>query len=925
MLDDGIIRPSSSPWSSPIWIVPKKRDASNIQKWRIVIDYRRLNEKTIEDRYPIPNITDILDKLGRSIYFTTLDLAAGFHQIEMHPNSIEKTAFNVNNGHYEFLRMPFGLRNSPSTFQRCMDNVLRGLQGNNCLVYMDDIIIYSSSLKEHIESLTKVFSRLKEHNLKVQLDKSEFLCKSVKFLGHLVTENGIKPNPDKIRVIEKFPIPKTQKDIKSFLGLIGYYRKFVPNFAKITKPLTNCLKKNNKVIHDENFLKAFNTCKTILMNDPLLQHPDFTQDFNVTTDASNYAIGAILSQGVIGKDKPIAYASRTLNNAECNYSTIEKELLAIVYACKTFRPYLFGRRFNIISDHKPLQWLMNLKEPQSRLVRWRLKLEEFDYQIIYKKGTLNTNADALSRVEIHPLTIDNEIPCTSKDPDNQSIIANIDDDEPDDNTIHTALENPIQDVKITDKPINYYKNQIFIDETNLTMQERTFVLDSFEGTQRRQCYFTFEDTEQQFIDLIKNYFEPGKTYAFFLANEHLYPTLCKTVHRIFKNATFQLIKCNSRRIDVFDKNERNTLIKHHHEISTVHRGINEVERDLRNLYYWPTLRIDTANYINKCKICLQAKYERNPIKPKLEVTQTPKYPFEIIHMDTLTINNEKFLIIIDVFSKYGQAYHLNNGTSIEVVNKLIKYMSHHGIPTQITTDNGPEFKTKVLQNLASLHKIQLHFTTPYHPNSNSPVERFNSTLIEHIRILRLENKNSPLSDLINYAIFGYNNTIHSSTKLKPFELISGHLKTRDIFDINNETNIEAQYVINHKKNVDALYQKVHNHLQTNKEKLIDNRNKNLEECPAINPDSDVYLEIIQNRRSKTKPKYATKTAVKDLGKKVKLKKNIIIHKQQIKRPRKVIRQSVSDVLEETIKDDDITSTDPDLPDNNAPGSSTTRN
>lgn len=425
MLNNNIIKPSSSPWSNPVWIVPKKADASGKKKWRMVIDYRKINEKTIDDRYPLPNITDILDKLGRAQYFTTLDLASGFHQIEMHPNSIEKTAFSVENGHYGYTRMPFGLKNAPATFQRVMDNVLQGLQGKHCLVYMDDIIIFSSSLQEHITSIKLVFQRLIENNMKIQLDKSEFMHKTVEFLGHIVTPEGIKPNPKKIEAVKDFPIPRTQKDIKSFLGLVGYYRKFIKDFAKITKPMTACLKKNKKVIHNQDFVKSFQLCKHLLINDPILQHPDFTKPFILTTDASNYAIGAVLSQGPLGKDLPVAYASRTLNPAECNYSTIENELLAIVWATKYFRPYLFGVKFTIVSDHKPLQWLFSIKEPNSKLVRWRLKLAEYDYEIIYKKGKLNANADALSRppIEIHPienekisLACDDSIPDPSRRP-----------------------------------------------------------------------------------------------------------------------------------------------------------------------------------------------------------------------------------------------------------------------------------------------------------------------------------------------------------------------------------------------------------------------------------------------------------------------------------------------------------------------------
>lgn len=278
MLEQKIIRPSFSPWSSPIWIVPKKADASGRKKWRLVVDYRKVNEKTIDDRYPIPNINEILDKLGRSMYFTTLDLASGFHQIEVDEKDIKKTAFTVEHGHYEYTRMPFGLKNAPSTFQRVMDHTLKDLLNKICLVYMDDIIIYSTSLQEHLNSLRKVFNKLRDARMKIQLDKSEFLKKEVAFLGHIVTEHGIKPNPSKIEAIKNYPIPKTTKQIKQFLGLLGYYRKFIKDFAKLTKPMTNMLKKNVKLnANSIEYIECFNASKKMLITQPILAYPDFSK------------------------------------------------------------------------------------------------------------------------------------------------------------------------------------------------------------------------------------------------------------------------------------------------------------------------------------------------------------------------------------------------------------------------------------------------------------------------------------------------------------------------------------------------------------------------------------------------------------------------------------------------------------------------
>lgn len=468
MLDQGIIRPSDSAWSSPIWVVPKKSDASGKSKWRIVVDFRKVNEKTVDDKYPIPNISDVLDKLGHCQYFTTLDLASGFYQVEMEPKDVPKTAFNVEHGHFEFLRMPMGLKNSPSTFQRVMDNVLRELQNSICLVYLDDIIVFSTSLQEHIDNLEKVFIKLRESNFKIQLDKSEFLKLETAYLGHIISKDGIKPNPDKILAIQKYPLPKTPTEIKRFLGLLGYYRKFIPEFAKIIKPMTQCLKKGSKITLDSNYVECFEKCKTLLVNDPILQYPDFSKEFVLTTDASKFAIGAVLSQGVIGSDKPIAYASRTLNPSEINYSTIEKELLAIVWATKYFRPYLFGRKFKIVTDHRPLQWVMNIKEPNSRLTRWRLRLSEYDFTVIYKQGKINTNADALSRMEIHHEELSSIAVNVSEgtDCDSRTESANSQRDVSDSqtdtarsstDTAHSDAESPILEVPIVDKPLNLFK------------------------------------------------------------------------------------------------------------------------------------------------------------------------------------------------------------------------------------------------------------------------------------------------------------------------------------------------------------------------------------------------------------------------------------------------------------------------------------
>lgn len=397
LIENNIIQPSDSPYNSPVWIVPKKSDSSGKPRWRMVIDYRALNEKTVSDAYPLPNITDILDQLGGAKYFSTLDLASGFHQVPMDPASKQKTAFSTLYGHYEFNRMPFGLKNAPSTFQRLMDRILSGLQGIELFVYMDDIVIYASSLEEHAQKLSALLGRLQTAGLALQPEKCRFLRREICYLGHIITSEGVKPDPQKIRAVKEFPTPKSKKNVKQFLGLIGYYRRFIKDFAKISKPMTLLLKKDIAFSWNSSAQAAFETLRDTICSEPLLQYPDFGKPFVVTTDASNYALGAVLSQGTIGKDLPISYASRTLHTAEVNYSTTEKELLAIIFAVAHFRPYLYGHKFTLVTDHRPLVWLHNTKDPTSKLMRWKIKLNEYDYDITYKPGRINSNADALSR------------------------------------------------------------------------------------------------------------------------------------------------------------------------------------------------------------------------------------------------------------------------------------------------------------------------------------------------------------------------------------------------------------------------------------------------------------------------------------------------------------------------------------------------
>lgn len=314
----------------------------------------------------------------------------------MGTDSKKYTPFSTPQGHYHYNRMPFGSKNAPATFQRMMNTALRGLINKHCFVYLDDIIIFGQSIEEHNSNLAILLQRLRELGLKIQPDKCEFLKPELEYLGHIVTAEGVKPNPKKLEAVSNFKQPRNPTDIKSFLRLAGYYRKFIRNFSKIAKPLTELTKKETPFHWTDKTQEAFQTLKDKLCSSPVLKFPDYAKQFTLTTDASNEGIGAILSQD----GHPCCYISRTLNPPERNYSTTEKELLAIVWAVKRLRQYLLGRKFLIRTDHQALKWLQNCKDPSSRFMRWRLKLEEYEYDIDYTKGKDNTAADALSRIHV---------------------------------------------------------------------------------------------------------------------------------------------------------------------------------------------------------------------------------------------------------------------------------------------------------------------------------------------------------------------------------------------------------------------------------------------------------------------------------------------------------------------------------------------
>jgi Reverse transcriptase (RNA-dependent DNA polymerase)/RNase H-like domain found in reverse transcriptase len=394
LLEMGKIRESYSPWASPVTLAGKKSG-----NYRFCIDYRKLNKVTKSDAYPLPRIDELLERYETARWFTSLDLAAGYHQVEMEEEDKEKTAFICSRGLFEYNVMPFGLKNAPGTFQRLMDKILREYINEFVVVYLDDIMIYSDSFENHVKHVREVLERLKRANLILKLKKCKFGEQNIEFLGHIIGREGIKPDPKKIEKIINLKAPKDVSGIRSILGLCSYYRRFVKDFSKIAKPLTSLLKKGVSFEWKEKQEKALEELKKRLTEYPLLQQPKMDKEFVLITDASGVGLGAILSQlNDEGKEIVIAYASRTMNEAEQKYPITDMECLAIVWAIKYFHKFLIGGKFKVITDHAALKGLMDAKIPKGRRARWVMELQQYSFDVIHRAGKENKNADALSRL-----------------------------------------------------------------------------------------------------------------------------------------------------------------------------------------------------------------------------------------------------------------------------------------------------------------------------------------------------------------------------------------------------------------------------------------------------------------------------------------------------------------------------------------------
>lgn len=613
---------------------------------------------------------------------------------------------------------------------------------------MDDIIIFSTSLDEHIKDITLVLQTLRDANLKVQCDKSEFLRKEVEFLGHTITTEGVKPNPKKVEAVRDWPIPKTPKELKSFLGTISYYRRFIPGFAKIAKPLTIMLRGKPKAFEiNSEFEKSFSTLKNIMCSDLLLHYPNFEEPFILTTDASNYAIGAVLTQLVQGKEKPIAYLSRTLTKAEEKYSATSKELLAIYFAAKKFRPYLYGRKFTIYTDHEPLTKEIKLTDATGRVTRQRLYLEQFDFQLVYKKGKQNVVADGLSRIpsaEINLQVLTNE--CFPND-------------------------------KIYGPEIaNKYGNQLIIRVTSDPKKSPHAMCKIFPG-QIRHVFHKANYSEEDLKDILKRYLDPTSSNCIFAPVEVI--RACDEIIRTDYNKKIKIHYSNILLPDIVSATDQEEYIRKCHNFN--HRGYKLTYDEIKKSVYFPGMLGKVRIFTKNCEDCKFSKYERKPFRIEISRRVYEK-PFENVFIDVYVKETEKFLTLVDSFSKFAQIYPVENETTEELSTTLVEYFKVFGLPKMITCDQAPGFRNPRFKDFLDSKGISLHFAS--NSNSNGIVERFHNTLLEMYLANRQKFGDLSLYEGLALTTALYNDSTHSTTNLKPREIIFGNCSSLDAAEIN---------------------------------------------------------------------------------------------------------------------------------------------
>lgn len=704
MLEDDIIQPSSSPWSSPVVLVRKKDGTL-----RFCVDYRKLNSVTKKDTYPLPRIDDSLDRLRRAKYFSSIDLRSGYWQIEVDERDREKTAFVTPDGLYEFKVLPFGLCSAPATFQRMMDTVLTGLKWQTCLVYLDDVVVFSETFEQHLQRLKKVLEAVQSASLSLKPEKCHFGFTELKFLGHVVSADGVRPDPEKTAAVASYPAPRDKKGVRRFLGLCAYYRRFISNFSRIAEPLTRLTREDVPFLWTEEQEEAFRELRHRLQSPPVLAHFNEEAETELHTDASSMGLGAVLVQWQEGAEKVIAYASRALSRAESNYCTTERECLAVIWAITKFRPYLYGRPFKVITDHHSLCWLANLKDPSGRLARWSLRLQEFNVTIAYKSGRKHNDADSLSRAPV-------ESPCENADDETTSLCAITTSELSAKQRADSDLLPLIDHLEGRSATIPRYLSRAL---SSFVLQNGVLYKKNGESSDRAYLLVIPQDLRDDILFACHD--EPTAGHLGFtrtlarVRQKYYWPRLTASVKRYVQTCR----QCQRRKT--------------------------------------PPLR--PAGLLQPIE---------PPAKPFEQIGMDLLGPFPLS-----ASGNKWIVVATDYLTRYAETKPLSRGTAAEVAKFFIEnIVLRHGAPSRIVTDRGTPFTAHLMQETLELSRTTHRKTTAYHPQTNGLTERLNKTLADMLSMY-VDVQQKTWDEILPYVTFAYNTATQETIRFTPFRLVYG--------------------------------------------------------------------------------------------------------------------------------------------------------
>ena len=646
-------------------------------------------------------------------YFSTLDLASGYWQVAMSPESKEKTAFISHEGLYEFCVMPFGLCNAPATFQRLMGRVLSGMIPKKCMVYLDDILVVGRTFQEHLDNLREVMKRLRYAGLRLKPKKCYFAQSQVVYLGFVISNTGLSADTKKVEAVSGFPVPKDVKQLRSFLGLASYYRRFILGFSKIANPLFALTKKDVPYVWKDDCQQAFDELKDRLTKAPVLVYPDFSERFILETDASGVGLGAVLSQKqASGNVAPIAYASRTLQSHEKNYGISELEALAVVWATKHFRTYLYGHSCDVITDHEALQALLNTPHPSGKLARWGLALQELDLKIHYRPGRLNDRADALSRAPLEMDTTNNE----------EKMVA--------------AVET----------------SQLVAKDGDLAERQR----------------------KDQSLNVIIQYLkdgtlpQPEKEAKELVLNKGQYVLIDDVLYHIAVDGTLRIVPPVGDREGLIQEAHGGKLAGHLRDA--------KIFGQLSKSYWWPGMRKEVTLFCRSCETCASRNVGR-PIKPYL--TPIPVAgPFDRVGVDVIKFpcssRGKRYAVVfIDYLTKWPEVFATSDQTSLTIAELLVEHViSRHGVPSELLSDRGTAFLSKLMLDAYKLMGIRKSNTTAYHPQTDGLVERFHLTLTDMLA-KSVQQGGKDWDQRLPYVLFAYRSSIQSSTGESLFYLLYG--------------------------------------------------------------------------------------------------------------------------------------------------------